>query len=36
MPTGQMPLLEIDDLKLSQSMAIARYLAREFGMFQIR
>ncbi|KAJ8301308.1 hypothetical protein KUTeg_020295 [Tegillarca granosa] len=31
-PTGQLPLLEIDDLKLSQSMAIARYLAREYAM----
>ncbi|KAK3099037.1 hypothetical protein FSP39_025472 [Pinctada imbricata] len=32
MPTGQMPLLEMDGKKMSQSMAIARYLAREFGL----
>jgi len=31
MPTGQMPVLEFNGQKLSQSMAIARYLAREFG-----
>lgn len=32
MPTGQMPVLEIDGKKYSQSLAIARYLAREYGM----
>jgi prostaglandin-H2 D-isomerase / glutathione transferase len=31
-PTGQMPYLEIDDLKLPQSMSIARYFAREAGL----
>lgn len=31
MPTGQMPVLEIDGKKYSQSLAIARYLAREYG-----
>lgn len=31
MPMGQLPVLDVDGEKLSQSRAIARYLAREFG-----
>lgn len=31
MPTGQLPVLEIDGKKYGQSLAIARYLAREYG-----
>jgi len=30
-PFGQMPILEVDGVKLCQSKAIARYLAGEFG-----
>jgi len=30
-PFGQMPVLEVDGIKLCQSKAIARYLAGEFG-----
>ena len=33
MPLGFMPLLEFDGKPLSQSMAINRLLARQFGMF---
>jgi len=33
MPLGQLPLLKVDDKTLVQSMAIARYIAREFGMY---
>jgi len=32
MPTGVMPVLEVDGKKLCQSTAIARYLARECGL----
>lgn len=31
-PIGQVPYLEIDDLKLPQSLSIARYLAREYNL----
>ncbi|CAB3404419.1 unnamed protein product [Caenorhabditis bovis] len=31
MPFGQMPVLEVDGVKIPQSMAIARYLAKKFG-----
>ncbi len=31
-PIGQVPYLEIDDLKLPQSLAVARYLAREYNL----
>ena len=32
MPFGQMPILKIDDVTLSQSVAIDFYLAKTFGM----
>jgi glutathione S-transferase len=32
MPLGQMPVLEVDNVKLPQSMAIARFLAKQFGL----
>ena len=33
MPLQAVPVLEVDGRKFCQSAAIARYLAREFGMF---
>ncbi|KAH3880160.1 glutathione S-transferase 1-like [Dreissena polymorpha] len=33
MPLGAMPVLEMDGRKICQSFAIARYLAKEFGLF---
>ncbi|CAF4438029.1 unnamed protein product [Adineta steineri] len=32
MPLGQMPVLEVDGVKLPQSAAIARYLAKQFHL----
>ena len=32
MPYKQMPMLEIDGVKYSQSQALGRYLGREFGL----
>jgi prostaglandin-H2 D-isomerase / glutathione transferase len=31
-PLGQLPYLEIDGVKLPQSISIARYIAREFNL----
>ena len=31
-PFGQVPLLEVDGEQISQSIAIARYCAKEFGL----
>lgn len=30
-PTGELPYLEVGEKQLTQSLTIARYLAREFG-----
>ncbi len=32
MPLGQMPVFEVDGIKLSQSISIARFLAKQFGL----
>ena len=32
MPLGQIPVLEVDGVKIPQSMAIARFLAKQFGL----
>ena len=32
MPLGQMPVLEYDGTQISQSLTIARFLAKEFGL----
>ena len=32
MPLGQMPVLEVDELKLPQSLSIARFLAKQFNL----
>ena len=31
MPFGALPVLEVDDVKIAQSFAIAAYLAKKFG-----
>ncbi|CAF1653643.1 unnamed protein product [Didymodactylos carnosus] len=33
MPLGQIPVLKVDGVKLPQSMAIARFLAKRFGLW---
>nr|ABG57180.1 prostaglandin D synthase-like isoform 1 [Ciona intestinalis] len=33
MPFGQIPILEVDGKKMSQSSAVCRYLAREFNLY---
>ena len=32
LPFGQLPVLEVDEVTIGQSMAIARYLANEYGI----
>ena len=32
LPFGQLPVLEVDGITIGQSMAIARYLANEYGI----
>jgi len=32
MPLGQMPVLEFDGIKLTQSLSIARFLAKQFQL----
>ena len=31
-PLGQLPYLEVDDVKLPQSLSIARFIAREYNL----
>lgn len=31
MPLGQMPVLEVDGVKIGQSLAISRFIGHEYG-----